>query len=98
MARVSQICQGMEPCSFDQVRIYQLCSQVRIRPNRRGSRPRSKERPRHADAKPAWVITVDRGWEALAATTVAWLDARFPPRDVQGAETAGRPDVRARVD
>jgi len=34
---------------------------VRIRPNRRGSRPRSKERPRHADAESAWVVTVDRG-------------------------------------
>ncbi len=37
------------------------------------------------------VITVDRGWEALAATTVAWLDARFP-------EAGGRPDLRERVD
>jgi ribosome biogenesis GTPase len=36
-------------------------SDVRVRPNRRGTRPRSKERPRHAGAVPAWVITVDRG-------------------------------------
>ncbi|MFB9375501.1 ribosome small subunit-dependent GTPase A [Kineococcus gynurae] len=34
---------------------------VRIRPNRRGSRPRTKERPRHADAVPARVVVVDRG-------------------------------------
>jgi ribosome biogenesis GTPase / thiamine phosphate phosphatase len=36
-------------------------SDVRIRANRRGSRPRTKERPVHADAVPAQVITVDRG-------------------------------------
>lgn len=33
---------------------------VRVRPGR-GSRPRSKQRPRHAEAKPAVVIAVDRG-------------------------------------
>ena len=36
-------------------------SDVRIRPNPRGSRPRSKERPRHDDSTAGWVITVDRG-------------------------------------
>jgi ribosome biogenesis GTPase len=36
-------------------------SDVRIRPNRRGSRPRSKDRPAHEDAVPGQVITVDRG-------------------------------------
>jgi ribosome biogenesis GTPase len=36
-------------------------SDVRIRPNRRGTRPRSKSRPEHADAVSAWVVTVDRG-------------------------------------
>ncbi len=36
-------------------------SDIRIRPNRRGTRPRSKERPRHTGAVDAWVITVDRG-------------------------------------
>ncbi|HEY6794647.1 MAG TPA: ribosome small subunit-dependent GTPase A [Kineosporiaceae bacterium] len=36
-------------------------SDVRIRPNPRGTRPRSKDRPRHEDAVPAWVIAVDRG-------------------------------------
>jgi ribosome biogenesis GTPase len=34
---------------------------VRIRPGRRGSRPRSKQRPSHADAGDAMVLTVDRG-------------------------------------
>lgn len=36
-------------------------SDVRIRPNRRGSRPRSKDRPKHEDAVPGRVVTVDRG-------------------------------------
>ena len=34
---------------------------VRVRPNPRGSRPRSKERPGHRDAIAAQVVTVDRG-------------------------------------
>jgi ribosome biogenesis GTPase / thiamine phosphate phosphatase len=36
-------------------------SDVRVRPGRRGSRPRSKLRPEHADATQAMVIAVDRG-------------------------------------
>ena len=36
-------------------------SDVRIRPSRRGSRPRSKDRPAHEDALPGFVIAVDRG-------------------------------------
>ncbi|GGL30533.1 ribosome small subunit-dependent GTPase A [Phycicoccus endophyticus] len=36
-------------------------SDVRIRPNRRGSRPRTKERPKHEDAVPGRVLAVDRG-------------------------------------
>ncbi len=36
-------------------------SDVRIRPNKRGSRPRSKDRPAHLDAVPAMVTGVDRG-------------------------------------
>jgi ribosome biogenesis GTPase / thiamine phosphate phosphatase len=35
-------------------------SDVKIRPGR-GSRPRTKTRPEHADAKPAMVVSVDRG-------------------------------------
>ncbi len=34
---------------------------VRTRPNPRGSRPRSKERPKHEDAAEGMVLTVDRG-------------------------------------
>jgi ribosome biogenesis GTPase len=40
-------------------------SDVRIRPNPRGSRPRTKERPRHEDSAPGWVLAVDRGRYAV---------------------------------
>lgn len=36
-------------------------SQIRTRPNPRGSRPRTKQRPSHDDAVPALVTGVDRG-------------------------------------
>lgn len=34
---------------------------MRVRPNPRGTRPRSKERPQHRDAVPGQVLTIDRG-------------------------------------
>ncbi|WP_265445029.1 ribosome small subunit-dependent GTPase A [Flexivirga meconopsidis] len=41
-------------------------SDVRVRPSRRGSRPRTKERPKHEDARIGLVTTVDRGrWTCL---------------------------------
>ena len=40
-------------------------SQVRVRPNRRGSRPRTKTRPEHADAVAGTVLGVDRGRYAV---------------------------------
>ncbi|EMY34003.1 ribosome small subunit-dependent GTPase A [Arthrobacter crystallopoietes BAB-32] len=36
-------------------------SDVRIRPNKRGSRPRTKDRPAHEDAVVGRIVTVDRG-------------------------------------
>ena len=36
-------------------------SDVRVRPGRRGSRPRTKERPKHEDAEAGFVVGVDRG-------------------------------------
>ncbi|WP_116951268.1 ribosome small subunit-dependent GTPase A [Jiangella endophytica] len=50
---------------------------VRVRPGR-GSRPRSKLRPAHADARPALVIAVDRGRYTcvLDAMTVTAMAAR----------------------
>lgn len=53
-------------------------SDVRVRPNRRGSRPRTKDRPAHADAVVGMVTAVDRGrW-----TTLVPADAEGPERIV----------------
>lgn len=42
-------------------------SRVRVRPNKKGSRPRTKDRPTYADAIPARVVGVDRGrWRTVA--------------------------------
>lgn len=42
-------------------------SHVRVRPSKRGSRPRTKERPAYADATTARVVAVDRGrWRTVA--------------------------------
>jgi ribosome biogenesis GTPase len=50
-------------------------SDVKIRSGR-GSRPRTKTRPDHADAKPAMVVSVDRGrWGCV-------LDGDAPDRRV----------------
>ena len=41
-------------------------SAAKVRPGRRGSRPRTKDRPKHEDAVPAVVTGVDRGrWTTL---------------------------------
>ena len=84
-------------------------SDVRIRPGK-GSRPRTKIRPDHADAKSAMVVTVDRGrWGcALSADPtrpVTAMRARELGRtpivvgddvDVVG-DLSGRPDTLARI-
>ena len=47
-------------------------SDVRVRPSRRGSRPRTKDRPKHEDAIPARVVSVDRGrWRTVVAAGTA---------------------------
>ena len=46
-------------------------SDVRVRPNRRGSRPRTKDRPAHADAVVGMVTAVDRGrWTTLVLSLI----------------------------
>lgn len=82
---------------------------VRVRPGR-GTRPRSKLRPEHADARVAMVIWVDRGrWtcalDSDPARTVVAMRARELGRTpiVVGdlvelvGDTSGRPDTLARV-
>ncbi|MFI7675320.1 ribosome small subunit-dependent GTPase A [Actinophytocola sp. NPDC049390] len=84
-------------------------SDVRVRPGK-GSRPRSKRRPEHADARAAMVVGVDRGrWTcALDGSPdheVVAMRARELGRtpivvgdlvDLVG-DTSGRPDTLARV-
>ena len=69
-------------------------SDVRVRPNPRGSRRRTKERPAHADAVPGFVIGVDRGrYAVLLAAGVG--GRRMPERTVTAmrARELGRKSV-----
>ncbi|MGI9123131.1 MAG: ribosome small subunit-dependent GTPase A [Mycobacterium sp.] len=84
-------------------------SDVRVRSGR-GSRPRTKNRPEHADAESAMVVTVDRGrWGCVLGgdpgRTVTAMRARELGRtpivvgdrvDVVG-DLSGRPDTLARI-
>jgi ribosome biogenesis GTPase len=84
-------------------------SDVRVRPGK-GTRPRSKRRPEHADARAAMVVGVDRGrWtcalESKPDQQVIAMRARELGRtpivvgdlvDIVG-DTSGRPDTLARV-
>lgn len=81
---------------------------VRIRPSRRASRPRSKLRPKHADAVTGMVTTVDRGRYDVELTTgvlVRCIRARELRNtaivvgddvDVVG-DVSGAPDTLARI-
>ena len=84
-------------------------SDVRVRPGK-GSRPRTKNRPEHADARSAMVVTVDRGrWGCVLdgdpQSPVTAMRARELGRtpivvgdevDVVG-DLSGRPDTLARI-
>ncbi|WP_062386490.1 ribosome small subunit-dependent GTPase A [Demequina iriomotensis] len=82
-------------------------SDARIRPNRRGSRPRTKIRPAHEDAVPGTVIGVDRGRYTVTVgeATVTAVKARELGRrglvigDAVGVvgDVSGRPDTLARI-
>lgn len=85
-------------------------SDVRVRPPRRGSRPRTKRRPEHADAVSAMVIAVDRGrWTCVLddnpATRMVAMRARELGRtpvvvgDRVGlvGDLSGNPDALARI-
>ena len=92
----------MSPREYDE-------SDVRVRPGR-GSRPRTKTRPDHADARSAMVVTVDRGRWGCAldrdpADVVTAMRARELGRtpivvgddvDVVG-DVTGRADTLARI-
>ncbi|AXK45421.1 ribosome small subunit-dependent GTPase A [Brachybacterium saurashtrense] len=87
-------------------------SDVRIRPNRRGSRPRTKDRPKHEDAITGRVVSVDRGrWRTVVAEgtdqerAVTAMRARelgrtpIVPGDLVGlvGDTSGRDGSLARI-
>ncbi|MGP5714284.1 ribosome small subunit-dependent GTPase A [Brachybacterium tyrofermentans] len=87
-------------------------SDVRVRPNRRGSRPRTKDRPKHEDAITARVVSVDRGrWRTVVAAgtpeerTVTAMRARelgrspVVPGDLVAlvGDTSGRDGSLARI-
>ena len=82
-------------------------SDVRIRPTRRGSRPRSKDRPAHADAVAGFVTAVDRGRYSVIVEDhpVTAMKARELGRkgivvgDTVGlvGDTSGSPDALARI-
>lgn len=87
-------------------------SDVRIRPNRRGSRPRTKDRPKHEDAITGRVVSVDRGrWRTVVAEgtdqerPVTAMRARelgrtpIVPGDLVGlvGDTSGRDGSLARI-
>jgi len=87
-------------------------SDVRIRPNRRGSRPRTKDRPKHEDAITARVVSVDRGrWRTIVGEgtedqrAVTAMRARelgrspVVPGDLVGlvGDTSGREGTLARI-
>lgn len=87
-------------------------SDVRVRPNRRGSRPRTKDRPKHEDAVTARVVSVDRGrWRTVVAEgtddqrAVTAMRARelgrspVVPGDLVGlvGDTSGRDGTLARI-
>jgi ribosome biogenesis GTPase / thiamine phosphate phosphatase len=92
----------LRPGDFDE-------SDVRVRSGR-GSRPRTKNRPEHADARAAMVVTVDRGrWGCVLdrdpAQPVTAMRARELGRtpivvgddvDLVG-DLSGRPDTLARI-
>jgi ribosome biogenesis GTPase len=70
-------------------------SDVRIRPNKRGSRPRTKIRPSHDDAVWALVTSVDRGrWHTVIAApgdTDTDTDVTAGPDAAAGAEAGASP-------
>ena len=87
-------------------------SDVRIRANKRGSRPRTKQRPTHEDAVIARVVAVDRGRYTCVVgedeeqpRTVTCVRAKelrrqpIVPGDLVGVvgDVTGAPDTLARI-
>ncbi|MBW4716265.1 ribosome small subunit-dependent GTPase A [Saccharothrix sp. SC076] len=84
-------------------------SDVRVRPGK-GTRPRSKRRPEHADAVPAMVVAVDRGrWTCAVEDDPGRLVTAMRARELGRTpvvvgdqiglvgDTSGNPDALARI-
>ena len=85
-------------------------SDVRVRPNPKGSRPRTKDRPSHSDAVGGRVLTVDRGrYTVLVPGSPDRVVMAMKARELGRAgivvgdrvsvvgDTSGEPDTLARV-
>lgn len=66
---------------------------VRVRPNPRGTRPRTKQRPAHADAVPGMVLAVDRGRFAVLTDDGTQLTAMRAREIRTGVVVGDRVDV-----
>lgn len=67
---------------------------VRVRPTRRGSRPRTKERPAHEDAVPGVVVAVDRGrYTCLVAADPDGADTQERTVTAMRARELGRSGI-----
>lgn len=94
----------MSPRSLDE-------DDVRVRPGRRGSRPRTRTRPTHSDAVPGLVVAVDRGRmtvrvegpggradvTAMRARELGKHGVVVGDRVRLVGDTSGRPDSLARI-
>ncbi|GAB3846187.1 ribosome small subunit-dependent GTPase A [Nesterenkonia populi] len=67
-------------------------SRARVRPNKKGSRPRTKDAPDHKDAEPGRVVQVDRG-----RYTVSMLDDGRPVTAMRAKAMRRSPDGRTPV-
>ncbi len=80
---------------------------VRVRPGRRGTRPRSKQRPAHEDAAEGMVVTVDRGRYTVLVDDVEVTAMRARELGRKGiavgdqvsvvGDLSGDPDALARI-
>jgi len=70
-------------------------SSVRVRANPRGSRPRSKVRPRHEGAVPGFVVGVDRGRYRVVRVEEPAVPAGAPPAEPAGPGAASGTQVLA---
>ena len=73
---------------------------IRVRPNPKANRPRTKRRPAHSDAEIARILGVDRGRYAVLVGEDTPRRARVRrharPRAAQAADRHGRPRTRRR--